>query len=882
MQNNINTPNNVCQDESTPYASSIPLTFTVYTSIAPLGKEFTAVDGEIRKTTHGTMWSGKSATVTMSLPQLKDFIPTMGFNQALGQGLINDDIAHTANNLKIEKLAKLDPTAHHRGKACYSFSTAAGLWLLDYDGDKLTSVDAVMQQMFDLMPELHNVEMLALGSSSNGVYLVSNPEVRITKNGVHIYVAVSDASAIPQLNQLLKYRSWLAGLCDFKAGKASFLPDTFFDHAVSKAEHLIFETRTLGNGVAADARDVKYRAGNVFDVTGVAFITPAQEQELNAIIEKARAAAKGETIKKLRETGHSDAQIKKIVHDMEHRILPHTVELQGRDTGVNTVGDIIAAIQSGTGQKFIDDDWLDIDGHAPIFGRTKLYVNNDNSIVLHSFKNGGTSYTLLGDTSKLDESDFLNNTAAEPEEPAQESTAEPSSNIENFDSNADYQHLDLLQYLDDSHILKRVSQLLHEQTYIPSSSLLMVGLGVVSAYTALSNVVVYRDGKPMPIGLYVVVEQPSGTSKSLSLNTFSEPFSEALAIAHKEAKKAVAGFDISKGKTPEYLDAVAKAARIGSKVPATNATSEAVEKSLIDGDGFFCCAGSEQGLFNSLLGKSYTAAGNVANADIILNGYDGGYMRVLRAGREGFIGKPVGAVTMFAQTGSIDTVVEESKGTGLSERFLCLAEPSALGTRDHTRPYPVNAALITEYATKCKPFSDVAASGEEINFNNLRQLHISADDWLLIAKFKNALEPHLLGKYSHQTLIGAAAKVEQSIMKIASNLHLMGDTPHLNEIDNLHVRAAICITRDILKAFYNLCSVKGICGQSVEIETILNMEAFQNNYKTVTMREIIKSREKRNPFSKMQKKAAAIRATVAEMVGLGILIEVGKEVYRKA
>ena len=119
------------------------------------------------------------------------------------------------------------------------------------------------------------------------------------------------------------------------------------------------------------------------------------------------------------------------------------------------------------------------------------------------------------------ESDFLNNTAAEPEKPAQESTAEPSSNIENFDSNADYQHLDLLQYLDDSHILKRVSQLLHEQTYIPSSSLLMVGLGVVSAYTALSNVVVYRDGKPMPIGLYVVVEQPSGTSKSLSLNTFS-------------------------------------------------------------------------------------------------------------------------------------------------------------------------------------------------------------------------------------------------------------------------------------------------------------------------------------------------------------------------
>ena len=204
-----------------------------------------------------------------------------------------------------------------------------------------------------------------------------------------------------------------------------------------------------------------------------------------------------------------------------------------------------------------------------------------------------------------------------------------------------------------------------------------------------------------------------------------------------------------------------------------------------------------------------------------------------------------------------------------------------MGTRDHTRPYPVNAALITEYATKCKPFSDVAASGEEINFNNLRQLHISADDWLLIAKFKNALEPHLLGKYSHQTLIGAAAKIEQSIMKIASNLHLMGDSPQNDVIESIHIRSAICITRDILKAFYNLCSVKGICGLSVEIETILKIESFQNKTTSITMREIIKSRSKVIPFSKMQNKSNNIRSVIAEMVDMGLLVEVAKDVFRK-
>ena len=144
MQNNINTPNNVCQDESTPYPSSIPLTFTVFTSIAPLGKEFTILNGAIHKISHAIMWSGSSKTVTMTLSELKAFIPTLGHNQALAQGVINADIAHTANNLKMKDDAVSDSTAHHRGKACYSFSTAAGFWLVDYDGETLTSVDAVI------------------------------------------------------------------------------------------------------------------------------------------------------------------------------------------------------------------------------------------------------------------------------------------------------------------------------------------------------------------------------------------------------------------------------------------------------------------------------------------------------------------------------------------------------------------------------------------------------------------------------------------------------------------------------------------------------------------------------------------------------------------
>jgi hypothetical protein len=197
------------------------------------------------------------------------------------------------------------------------------------------------------------------------------------------------------------------------------------------------------------------------------------------------------------------------------------------------------------------------------------------------------------------------------------------------------------------------------------------------------------------------------------------------------------------------------------------------------------------------------------------------------------------------------------------------------------REYPIDNALVNDYALKCEPFANEAASGEEINFSNLRQLQISANDWQLIAEFKNRLEPHLRGKYSHPTLVGAAAKCEQNIMKIASNLHLLGDNPHLNVIDSVHVVAAINITGDVLKGFYNICQVKGLCGQSVEFTAILNMEAFKDKKTAVSMLDIVNRRKQVKPFVDIkQDRNNVIRATVLKMVVDGLLVEVGKDHYR--
>ncbi len=114
----------------------------------------------------------------------------------------------------------------------------------------------------------------------------------------------------------------------------------------------------------------------------------------------------------------------------------------------------------------------------------------------------------------------------------------------------------------------------------------------------------------------------------------------------------------------------------------TNSTPEGLEKSLYFSKGFFSAISSEKGLFNSLFGKSYGNGEN--NNDIVLNGFNGDYVATSRATREGYVGHVSGGIVCFAQAGSVETVLEASNGSGLSERFFMIVEPHNLGIRDFT------------------------------------------------------------------------------------------------------------------------------------------------------------------------------------------------------
>lgn len=432
--------------------------------------------------------------------------------------------------------------------------------------------------------------------------------------------------------------------------------------------------------------------------------------------------------------------------------------------------------------------------------------------------------------------------------------------------------VDLLKHLDDLHPLKALSVAMSGAMYLPVNTVFLMGLAVFSSIACRRYVVNYQYGGDMPIGLYAVAEQPSGTGKSWCLTTFQKPFFKVHHARFEQYKtdlnrlKSIPKDELTDDDKLALKDLVAN---LPPPLFATNATPEALEQYINNTNGFFSAVSSEQGLFNSLLGLSYGDNKKANNNDLVLNAYDGGHINSMRVGREGYNGGVIGAIVLFAQQGSIEKVIEASGGTGLSERFLMLAEPHNLGKRDRTKSTAIDKTALDAYNEIAERLANSALSNVK---SDLSALNISNNGHRLIAEYLNVIEPHLAngGKFSHAFLRGAAGKLNIQVMKIAANLHLLAGGLFEPDIDDKHVKAAIGITHELFEANINLCHDKGIMGTKAEYTAILSL--FDNDQRPRTERNIIKIKTCTQPFKNFTgNKSVLIRKTLAEMTEQGLL-----------
>ena len=436
----------------------------------------------------------------------------------------------------------------------------------------------------------------------------------------------------------------------------------------------------------------------------------------------------------------------------------------------------------------------------------------------------------------------------------------------------------IAELLPEDHILRKMTDIISYETWLPSNTVFMVGAAIVGSMLTRSYKVAYKNGYTIPTGLYVIAEQPPATSKTWCVREWQAPFFK-IADAIKNSLMSEQDYfkqlkDLDTVFTDEQRQSIAsidKRLSILKSLFITNATPEAMENSLTASDGFFSAVSSEQGLFNSLLGGSY-GKDRVNNNDILLNGFDGGRVASMRLNRAGYFGQVLGGVCCFAQDGSVKTVLDASGGTGLSERFIMLAEPNNLGTRDHNRvndAYEQNQAIKNNYSVLCRFFNDYLNNPE--TFDNIKTLKISAAGWRLIADYKNEIEPKIAdgGIYSHINLRGAAGKSDIQIMKISSILHAMSEPGNLL-INDSYVSIAIKIVDLLIQSNLSLCEDKEIIGKTSEENAVIGI--FERDNRPKHELTLVQMLTKNKPFKDLTaNKSKHIREVLTNMVFAGII-----------
>lgn len=426
--------------------------------------------------------------------------------------------------------------------------------------------------------------------------------------------------------------------------------------------------------------------------------------------------------------------------------------------------------------------------------------------------------------------------------------------------------IDLMQYLPDDMMFKRFVRTVAENADMPQSSVLLVGLGVVSGINSRAYAVAYPNGDPLPVSLYVVAGQPPATAKTRVLKSFQYP----VFMAEKEVKlkklqraqEEAEGDKPPKPPKPEYTPPVYR----------TDSTAEGIDKNLPDTNGFFNLASSEQAIINTLLGLSY-GDGKKNNDDLLLKGFNGEWHSSQRAGRGGFTGNVVSSITCFSQPDAVRTIftVVEGQSTGMAERFLALEEPHNLGKRNHRKPYAVDADSKTAYGVVMRRITEQVLAKPQPEFEDLPRLQIQREAWELITDYRQKLEPKLGdgGEYSHATLRGIAGKVDMPIMKIAANLYLLeGGTG--DAITERYITPAMNIVDALLKRTADLLQTLGVSGSTAEDDTVMDY-VLRNGAKT--RKQIVNAKRQSKVFTEAEQPAAAVGAAVDRLLASGQLIQ---------
>lgn len=331
-------------------------------------------------------------------------------------------------------------------------------------------------------------------------------------------------------------------------------------------------------------------------------------------------------------------------------------------------------------------------------------------------------------------------------------------------------------------------------TEVPEGLTVFGVLGTVSATISHRFSVSPKQGWEEPTNLYLLAALPPGNNKSSILKACSYPLvqweKEQAEKLGPEIKQAISerktteeiinklrkdasrqtDHDLRKFEIHEVtqMEAELQDPPVLPQIFVTDATPESLALNTHEQKGRFAIITDEGGIIEIVSGL-YTRG--QANINILLNGIDGGPVRIRRK-EQSYDLNPYLTLCLFVQPIIIQSMGSKKafSGKGLLERFLYLLPKSPLGYRTHDTQ-PVSASLQSDYNRSVTVMLDKYMA---IGSDKPRQILILGEpcreEW---RKFQDQLEVQLRPSGKLHPIAGWAGKICGFALRLAGLLHVM-------------------------------------------------------------------------------------------------------------
>ncbi len=273
-----------------------------------------------------------------------------------------------------------------------------------------TKPSAAYDDLLRIFPALKGAAALFAPSASSGRYIrESDDAVLRDKHGVHGYFPALDGSDIHRAGEVAFKRMINTGRGSIAlARNGAFLVRGPFDRAVFSGERIDYcAPATVGAGIRVEGRGEACKIPGGYVDTKAVFqdLTAEEEKACEREIKRLKAAVPGDVVKAKRDAfeaemvekmvrrGASPESAREHVKTMRpgHKgSLGAGVVLEFDDFGEVTAAEVLANLAKFDRETLADP----IEGASYGAGKAKLFVNDDGSVVIHSFAHGGVVYWL--------------------------------------------------------------------------------------------------------------------------------------------------------------------------------------------------------------------------------------------------------------------------------------------------------------------------------------------------------------------------------------------------------------------------------------------------------------------------------------------------------